>query len=417
MENDNSKIENESSHQPTLETTSAEPSSEPHPSLNKNESDLIGNQDIETTKEENPFIKLEDLPQVERKDGTRQFESNEDSYVVTIPKEDLGSVSDKTTEEESKEKGKLELKEEKKQELEVTINAEHKNESPEKDNEQKIEEPPKQPVEETKIDSTESNNDNSKEEPKGDKQDFPKIEVSEQLSIPQKALEKLESMDRSSDPRPLKANSPSLSEEPSTSQEKQTVKEQSQETKNDNLVSSPPQDSKNTDPESGSQNQQKSVVQKPAPNLKVIEIHNTSAKMEFSETENGKSILSIPLPESLLDVVVSPEPILVASDEKFSRHSKETLERLTKIFDTQTKIYSKILWVQILSEQLVKENSPNDFKIDNPATIKKIEDVRKLELEVAKTKAFFGALNTRISKTEKDLDDAFTGFLKKFRSQ
>lgn len=417
MEDGKTKVENDPSRQPELQHTGAEPSSEPHASLSKNESDLRDNEDIQIAKEENPFIKLEDLPQVDRKDGTRQFEPSEDDNAVTIPKEDLGSVSDKANEENSKEKDKLELKEGKEQEREVTTNKERKSESPKKEKEEKIEQPHEQRAGETKIDSTESKNDSPKEEPTEKKQDISKIEVSERLSIPEKALEKLESINRPSDPKPSMTSEPSPSEESSNSQEKKTEKEKSHENKNEHPVSSPPQLSKNTDREGGSQNQQKSVVQKPAPNLKVIEIHNTSAKVEFSETENGKSILSIPLPESLLDVVVSPEPILVASDEKFSRHSKETLERLTKIFDTQTKIYSKILWVQILSEQLVKENSPNDFKIDNPATIKKMEDVRKLELEVAKTKAFFGALNARISKTEKDLDDAFTGFLKKFRSQ
>lgn len=157
----------------------------------------------------------------------------------------------------------------------------------------------------------------------------------------------------------------------------------------------------------------KVVVQK---SRQVVEIHHKPAIDEaYIEEQLFKEKLAIcKIPETLLSSFKDRTNYLDLSevDEAYDALEKEARAKLDSVLDNQTKIYNKILWINILAEKITADNDPKAIKFDDKGTVKKCEELQKFEIEVSKAKGYLNLLSARMKKAEKELDAYFYNLLK-----
>jgi hypothetical protein len=149
----------------------------------------------------------------------------------------------------------------------------------------------------------------------------------------------------------------------------------------------------------------------------VVEIHNKPAIDESAIEEQifKERLANCLITETLLSNLKDKTNYvdLSKADEAYQDLEKDSRAKLDTIMDNQTKIYNKILWINILAEKITADNDPKALKFDDKATVKKCEELQKFEIEVGKTKGYLDLLSARMNRAEKELDAYFYNLLKK----
>ncbi len=76
-----------------------------------------------------------------------------------------------------------------------------------------------------------------------------------------------------------------------------------------------------------------------------------------------------------------------------------------------------MLWINILSDKLVKENFNQKMNTDSIESDEKFNALKQLDLDVYKTMNYMTNLNKRLKRIEKELDDYFYRFLKSYQKK
>lgn len=139
----------------------------------------------------------------------------------------------------------------------------------------------------------------------------------------------------------------------------------------------------------------------------------------FASTSIGERLNKIKIQESLMTTFNVSKRNLIDSkhvDELLSKKIAGFRASQHHVADNQSKIYNKLLWINIMADTIARENYTENLKLMDKNITKKVEEFKKLDLEVFKTRNYMDHMGTRLKKIDTDLDDYFISFLKKHKS-
>ncbi len=149
---------------------------------------------------------------------------------------------------------------------------------------------------------------------------------------------------------------------------------------------------------------------------RVIEVnsHNNLDDSEIDKHILTEKLASLQINETLLSSFKDKANYMDLSkvDTAYNTLSDNTRGELDKITEAQSKIYNKILWINILGDQISKDNESKALLFDERATEKRYDELQKFEIEVGKTRGYLDLLSSRMKLIEKDLDQYFYKILK-----
>ena len=73
------------------------------------------------------------------------------------------------------------------------------------------------------------------------------------------------------------------------------------------------------------------------------------------------------------------------SEEAIQNFAKDRSEAVEVLLNEQAKIFNKILWIKILSERVIEDNSPEVLKFDSKKNLERQSQIGKMKQEIFKT--------------------------------
>jgi len=148
----------------------------------------------------------------------------------------------------------------------------------------------------------------------------------------------------------------------------------------------------------------------------VVEINNTRAldAAHIEEQLFKERLAGLKISETLLTSFKEKANYLNLSqvDAGYDMLEGQTKAKLDLTIESQTKIYNKMLWINILAEKMTSDNDPKTLEFDGKTMAKKSQEFQKFEIEVVKSKGYLDALSNRMKRVEKELDAYFYKLLK-----
>lgn len=151
--------------------------------------------------------------------------------------------------------------------------------------------------------------------------------------------------------------------------------------------------------------------------VKMINSHPQRNSISFTSSDLGKKLEKLKIKDPLLKIFKNSNLIKNNENCKFQAKQKIFNENINNIKENQSKVYNKLLWMNILSKKMIEDSYNENMEIEKMDIQDRVEKFQKLDRDVFKTKGYMISLRKRLQKIETDLDGFFYSFLKKYKER
>ena len=151
--------------------------------------------------------------------------------------------------------------------------------------------------------------------------------------------------------------------------------------------------------------------------VKLINSHPQRNSISFNSSDLGNKVEKLKMHDPLLKIFKNSKLIKNNENDKFEAKQIEFNKDINNIKENQSKIYNKLLWMNILSKKIIEDSYNENMEIEKMDIKERISKFEKLDIDVFKTKGYMISLKKRLKKIETDLDGFFYSFLKKYKER